>query len=76
MKNTGICPKCGKTVISRIDGMEGFSSSWHAIRMGMIASNSVPVTRYVCISCGFVEDWVDVPEDREKIKERYGVIEK
>ena len=73
MKNTWICPKCGSSDIVRIDGMGGaFGASGHVIRMGMMAANAIPVTRYVCVSCGFSEDWIDVPEDRQKIKERYG----
>ena len=73
MKNTATCPKCGKKDIVRVDGMNGFSSNWHAIRMGMMSANSIPVTRYVCVNCGYVEEWIDVLEDREKIKERFGV---
>ena len=74
MKNTNVCPKCGSNDIVRVDGMSGtFSSKWYSIPMGMITANAIPVTRYVCINCGFIEDWVDIKEDREKIKERYGV---
>ena len=33
---------------------------------------TVKVTRYLCGSCGFSEEWIDAPEDLEKLKEKYG----
>lgn len=29
------------------------------------------VARYVCGTCGFVEHWVDLPKDLEKVREHY-----
>jgi hypothetical protein len=28
----------------------------------------------VCGDCGFIEEWIDAPEHREKIKKMYGKI--
>ena len=33
---------------------------------------TVKVTRYLCGSCGFSEEWIDAPEDLQKLKEKYG----
>ncbi len=76
MKQSWICPKCGSKEIVRIDGLGGaFGANGNVIRMGMMSSSAIPVTRYVCISCGFTEEWVDIPEDRERLRERYGIKE-
>ena len=76
MKQSWTCPKCGSKDIVRVDGLGGaFGANGNVIRMGMMSSSAIPVTRYVCISCGFTEEWVDIPEDRERLRERYGIKE-
>jgi len=32
----------------------------------------VHVTRYLCVSCGFSEEWIDVAEDVAKLKAAFG----
>jgi hypothetical protein len=31
----------------------------------------IPVTRYVCASCGFTEEWIEPGEDLDAVKENY-----
>jgi hypothetical protein len=37
----------------------------------MGAWSAVGVTRYLCGSCGFIEEWIDAPDDIAKVKEKY-----
>ncbi len=30
------------------------------------------VSRYVCTSCGFIEDWIDEKKDMAKLKKEHG----
>ena len=55
----------------RIEGRSGGYGGGNDIRAGSIFS-SVKVTRYLCGSCGFSEEWIDSPEDLHKLKEKYG----
>lgn len=71
MKN-GVCPKCGGNEIIRIPGQAGAYGSGNNIPIGFTIFSSVTVTRYVCYSCGFSEEWIDYREYVEKLKEKYG----
>lgn len=53
------CAKCGGTDIVRVPGeMVGFGGG-NYIRVGMTPLSNIPVSRYVCTNCGFIEEWVD-----------------
>ena len=54
----------------RIEGRTGDYKGGNDIRAGFFGS--VKVTRYLCGSCGFSEEWIDSPEDLHKLKEKYG----
>jgi hypothetical protein len=32
----------------------------------------VRVTRYLCASCGFSEEWIDTPSDISKLRAKFG----
>jgi hypothetical protein len=36
------------------------------------AFSIVPVARLVCLTCGYVRDWVDRPGDLLKLRAKYG----
>ena len=74
MKNTHICPKCNSREIMRIEGRMGGYSGGNDIAgtAGSFSFRTVKVTRYLCGSCGFSEEWIDAPEDLHKLKEKYG----
>jgi hypothetical protein len=38
--------------------MVGFGGG-NYIRVGMTPLSNIPVSRYVCTSCGFIEEWID-----------------
>ena len=54
----------------RIEGLLGGYTGGNDIHAGFFSS--VKVTRYLCGSCGFSEEWIDSPKDLHKLKENYG----
>ena len=70
MKNTHTCPKCNSREIMRIEGRSGGYGGGNDIAADFF--RTVKVTRYLCGSCGFSEEWIDAPEDLQKLKEKYG----
>lgn len=70
MKNTGLCPKCGSKDLLLVPGKEGAYGSGNNIMIGHSIFSAVLVNRYVCCTCGFTEEWVDL-EDIPKLKEKY-----
>ncbi len=59
MKNTNTCPKCGKHDIVRFDGYAGPYDSGNHVKTGSTVFSAVNVNRYICLSCGFTEEWID-----------------
>jgi len=68
MKNSNKCPKCESGQIARVEYFGGWSKN---IPTGLISGN-VKVIRYVCVSCGFSEEWIDSPSDLQKLVKKYG----
>ena len=66
MKKTGSCPKCEGNAIERIPG-DGQSKN--GIPTGLFSW--VPVTRYVCMECGFIEEYVDEQIKLQKISKAH-----
>jgi ribosomal protein S27AE len=66
------CGKCGSFDVLRVPGGRDNSQdgSGSAIRAGLVSV--VPVSRYVCAACGFVEHWVDDPDDLTRLRKKYG----
>ena len=71
MKNTNKCPKCGSSDIIKIPGHAGAYGSGNNIMVGMTIKSAVPVDRYLCTSCGYSEEWVDLDEI-DKVEKKYG----
>ena len=55
MKNTKRCPKCQSDNIVKIGGDAGHSMD----RVAIDFIRSVPVNRYICCTCGFIEECID-----------------
>ncbi|MBI1388444.1 MAG: hypothetical protein GC154_08350 [bacterium] len=69
MKNSGQCPKCGGEDVKRISGgnpMQGYRNYVVTGLGGWVTS--VLITRYLCLTCGYSEEWVDSQDDLEKIR--------
>lgn len=69
MKNIKSCPKCQSKDIVRFDGSAGPYGTGNNIMLGRTIFSAVKVNRYICCSCGFIEEWID-NEDIEKIVKR------
>jgi predicted RNA-binding Zn-ribbon protein involved in translation (DUF1610 family) len=71
MRNSKTCPKCRATDIIRIPITRRFGgTNW--IFAGMLGGwTGVAVTRYLCASCGYIEEWVDSADGIAKIKKVY-----
>jgi predicted RNA-binding Zn-ribbon protein involved in translation (DUF1610 family) len=72
LKNANICPKCESTDIIKIPGRSGgYGSLVNNRPISLTAFNVIYVTRYLCASCGFSEEWIDREDDIQEIKEKY-----
>ncbi|MDR0326323.1 MAG: hypothetical protein LBI19_09545 [Oscillospiraceae bacterium] len=71
MKNTKNCSKCQSTDIIIVQGTrQGFG--WgNNLKLGATTLSAIVVTKYVCGTCGFMEDWIDDLQDIEKVKKYY-----
>ena len=68
MKNSGVCPKCNLLDIIRIPGTVGAYGSGNNIAAGW---NVVPVTRYLCSNCGYIEEWLDSNVNLQTVKRKF-----
>ncbi len=72
MKNTKICPKCGSNDILRIPDQPNRHASGNNIYTTTVTLfGKIPVIRYVCCKCGYVENWVEQEEELQKLKKVY-----
>ena len=67
MKNSKQCPKCQSREIVRVNGSVGAYGSGNNIRLGMTSYSAVEIHHYICLECGYSEEWID-QEDLWKIK--------
>lgn len=78
MKNSQKCPKCLETEIIRIPGKYFRSGDYNSnpiiVNTGMVfVLKYVHPVRYMCGKCGYLEEWIDNPEDIEKVRQKFGV---
>lgn len=68
------CPKCHSTNIVIVKGKKNNLAKGNIIFIGSTIFNAAIINKYVCCSCGFIEEWVDNSQDLQKIKSKYGGI--
>ena len=71
MKNSNSCSKCQSNDIAVIEGYTGAYGAGNNILTGATVFSGVKVTRFLCLNCGFSEEWVESKDDLEKIKRKY-----
>ncbi len=71
MRNSKPCPKCQSTDVIRIPGETRGFGAGNNISVGATIFSAVKVTRYLCASCGFSEEWIDSADDIAKIRKKY-----
>lgn len=73
MKNAHICPKCGSRSIVRVpDDPRRHASGNNICTTTATLLGKIPVIRYVCCGCGYVENWVETQRELDKIKQTFG----
>lgn len=73
MKNTRRCPKCSSQDIVRVPDNPNRHASGNNIYTSMFTlMKKIPVIRYVCCECGYVEDWVENQRERNEIRHVFG----
>ena len=73
MKNFRLCPKCQSNDIVRIEGHVGHYGDGNNIpvKMFVLSLDRVKVTRFLCLNCGFSEEWIESREDLERIRSKF-----
>ena len=72
MKATDCCPKCGSREIVRVpDDAHRYLANSICITK-LLTVKRIPVARYVCCDCGYVENWVEHPHERSEIRRTFG----
>lgn len=72
MKNTDTCPKCGSRDIVRVpDDAHRYLANSICITK-LVTVERIPVARYVCCGCGYVENWVETRGELDRIKGAFG----
>ena len=71
MKNNAVCPKRGSHIVVRVpDDAHRYLANSICITK-LVTVERVPVARYVCCDCGYVENWVEIQAQRDKIKKSF-----
>ncbi len=72
MKNAKHCPKCGSQSIVRVpDNAHRYLANSICITK-LAYVKRIPVARYVCCDCGYVENWVEKGREREALGNTFG----
>ena len=76
MKNTRCCPKCHSENIVRVpDNPSRYTSGNNIYTTTVTLFGKIPVIRYVCCNCGYVENWVENRHELDKIKKTFGYLQ-
>ncbi len=74
MKKTGHCSKCGSGNVIRVpDRPNRHASGNNIYTSSFTLMKKIPVIRYVCRDCGYVENWVERQSERDEIERAYGL---
>ena len=73
MKNIRCCPKCHSGKIVRVpDNQNRHASGNNIYTSTCTLMGKIPVIRYVCCDCGYVEKWVEHQNELGEIKKTIG----
>ncbi|HOG65704.1 MAG TPA: hypothetical protein PLD82_09750 [Spirochaetota bacterium] len=68
MKQHGVCPKCGSREIALSSGSN--TSDVNTILTGMTYLSAVACEKYICLGCGYTEQYVRDQAGLEKISRK------
>lgn len=73
MKPTGVCPKCSAAAVIRVPDHPRRHVSGNNIDTTTVTlMGKIPVIRYVCTNCGYVENWVEQESQLKEIRRVFG----
>ena len=73
MKHSRCCPKCHSENIVRVpDNPARHASGNNIYTTNITLFGKIPVIRYVCCNCGYVENWVENRHELDEIKKTFG----
>lgn len=73
MRQNKRCPKCGSGDIARVpDNPRRHASGNNIYTTTLTLAGKIPVIRYICCDCGYVENWVENQAQREEIRRAFG----
>jgi hypothetical protein len=61
---------CGKCHSPDILSIAATATDHSGVVVGSRLMHTVPVTKYVCTGCGFIEEWVSSKDDLRRLKEQ------
>lgn len=66
--------KCDSDDVLFVEAVRGGYGSGNVIPLfgGLGFFSSVKVDRFICMTCGFCEEWIPTPADREALRRTYG----
>ncbi len=72
MMHTRLCPKCGSREVVRVPDRPGRYASGNNIYTSRFENfGKIPVIRYVCANCGYVENWVETSRERDALRHAF-----
>ncbi len=66
------CARCHSADLIKVPGSVGATGSGSNIPVGWTIFTAIPVARLVCLTCGFVDSYVEDWRDLEKLREQFG----
>ncbi len=75
MRMSKQCPKCMERKIIRVLGRVGPYFDGNNIPIGVTKTNAVLVTRYICSSCGYTEEWIDDKASLKRLEENFPIYQ-
>ncbi|MBQ2866966.1 MAG: hypothetical protein IJE87_01160, partial [Firmicutes bacterium] len=65
MRDSKKCVKCGSEYVMRMPGC----GESNYLQLGLSKMSQYPIDRYICLDCGYVEDWMH-PGTLQRMKEK------
>ncbi|MCI5058667.1 MAG: hypothetical protein MRY83_21325 [Flavobacteriales bacterium] len=76
MKKSGKCVKCGSVDIRILRTAEDRSHVYYGQLISPYPSGTMKVDTFVCMDCGYIEEYLDLDMKPSKLKEAKDVLKK
>lgn len=68
MKLNNTCVKCHSSNLRKVSGNFPLSDKNNMLKI--TAFKNIYITSYVCVECGFMEEWIEKPADLEYLAKK------